>query len=294
MANLKLNQFGLQRVLINGFPVDATVSESHDHAAEVSEYPRESGTVSSDHVRIKPLKITIEGIVSDCPLGDLATDPSRVGIAVMTQQAYSNLLLTFATTEPIDIVTSLQTYKSMVLDGLSIPRESGEPFQLHFKATFTQVTIVTNNRSTIRTATPAGQKRTALGERLAKLGLSDVNVVSTSHVANAAAFGSQLILTGPGPSGDGSASDQHYLFLPGIMPNADGHVDSTGYHSFYAYGSQYDPKTGFWTNGRGSVTNVMPFTGVEGQNQRTSAQQKLFLGTDTKSADTLIREGALF
>ena len=53
MANI--NRFGLQVASIAGFPIDATVTETHDLESEVTEYPTEKGSDITDHVRNKPI-----------------------------------------------------------------------------------------------------------------------------------------------------------------------------------------------------------------------------------------------
>ena len=166
---LVANVTGLMPVQIDGFPVDASLSESHDYDDEVTQFPVEKGSDITDNKRKRPLKVTIEGLVTDTPLGQFARHSTRQS-GLPTDTARAKLLAVRDADEPIIIVTSLDLYKNMLLTSLSFPREGGEPHQLHFKVEFVQVTFITNNRTTVRTATPGGKPKDPFGALLAKLG----------------------------------------------------------------------------------------------------------------------------
>lgn len=149
-----VNQFGLDTVLIDGYPIDAVVSEKHDFESEVTEYPVEKGADITDHVRPKPFKVSLDCFVSDAPFGAIAQHQTRQN-GTPSLDAYGRLMQLRDDPEPITIVTSLHSYSDMVLQSVSFPRESGEPVGLHFTCTFVKVLLVQNIRVSVASAVSA-------------------------------------------------------------------------------------------------------------------------------------------
>ena len=148
----------LQLVLIDGYPIDVSLSETHDFESEVTEYPVESGSNVADNIRNKPIIVTMEGIVSNTPIGVLDSQTSTSAIARSSgifpaDDAYKRLLTIRDNRQPITISTSLDVFDNMVLQSLSVPRASGGADALHFTAKFIQITMVQNIR-TVRVSTP--------------------------------------------------------------------------------------------------------------------------------------------
>jgi hypothetical protein len=152
-------------VLIDGYPIDATLSEDHDHDADVTDHPVESGAAITDHVRIRPLVVSLEGIVSDSPIGDVAFE--REEGAAHSADAYAVLLSILESREPVSIRTSLATYHNMILQRLSVPRSVDTGKSLRFRATFRQLILVTNARTTVKVAAPRLAKKSRRGNKAA-------------------------------------------------------------------------------------------------------------------------------
>lgn len=148
--------------------IDCILSDTHEFESEVTQYPVESGSNIVDNVRPKPIKITMEGIVSSSPIGSIATQRSSNSIDDPIEYAYEFLMKIRDTRLPVTIRTSLSTYFNMVMENLSIARSSATADVLRFTATFLQITTVSNKRSTIRTATPSGQGQTKTSKPLDK------------------------------------------------------------------------------------------------------------------------------
>lgn len=243
-------------IIIDGYPIDATLSEAHDFPAEVTSYPREKGADATDHVRLKPLKITLDCVVSDHPIGGIAQHDTRNKDPGLPSSAiYKRMLNLRDTAKPITISTSLDEYENMVLETLGIPRESGEPLQLHFKATFVQATIIENRRTTVRVATPSGNGPAHLGQLLSKIGSHRIMVWSSgpqspTYKEDFQRYGGTVVLTE-------SNGTRRYQFVPDALnrsfKNADGWVDKDGYHPFT---QTYSPDTGAWVNKQGQITKI--------------------------------------
>jgi hypothetical protein len=162
---------------IGGYVVDAALSEDHNFDSEVTSFPVERGANISDHIRQLPKSVTIEGIVSDTPIGRAGV--VRSGVAALQEEgvieavpfsaeALDTLLSIQARGEPVTITTSLRIYENMALEKLSVPRDQSTGGALRFNATFTEIRIVENRRTRVRTATPGSKSKSRSGNKPAK------------------------------------------------------------------------------------------------------------------------------
>lgn len=150
-------------ITINGFAIDASLSEDHTFDNEITEYPIEDGSVITDHVRRKPTQVVIEGLVSDTPLETIAA--LREAGTKPSADALQELLGISDDGEPVTIETSLQTYTQMMLLSLVIPRDSMTVNSLRFRATFKEILLVTNERTTVEVSIPRAQNKANKGNK---------------------------------------------------------------------------------------------------------------------------------
>jgi hypothetical protein len=134
-------------ITIDGYIIDVAVREDHSFDNEVTEHPVEVGSDIVDHVRAKPIMLTLEGIVSDTPIGGVADLRSETTLP--SREAFERLLAIRNARLPVTISTSLRVYTDMVLEALSTPREAKTGDALVFTARFRQVRIIENVRSTV-------------------------------------------------------------------------------------------------------------------------------------------------
>ncbi len=158
-------------ITIGGYRIDATLTEDHQFESEVTEYPVESGSAVTDNVRLKPIVVMLEGVVSDTPIGVIATARANQTAApdaelafLPSDDALAMLLAIRDAREPVSIESSLKTFDDMVMTNLSVPRDSETGHALRFSATFQQLKVVTNLRTTVQLARPTG-----LGNRVPKV-----------------------------------------------------------------------------------------------------------------------------
>lgn len=160
-------------LIIDGYEIDIAETEEHAFENEITEHPVESGSDITDHVRARAIVLTVEGIVSDTPLEALArrrNELTTVGgeaYAKPSEEAFARLLEINDTREPITIETSLRVYTNMVLERLNAPRNAGTGDALRFSATFRQIRLVTNERTTILVSVPRGKKKVNRGQAFA-------------------------------------------------------------------------------------------------------------------------------
>lgn len=165
-------------ITIGDLIVDAAITEEHAYEADVTRYPVEDGSDISDNVRNQPVRLTIEGLISDTPLGRAAIvrDIEIEGVdgasastdqSLPSSAALDVLLSIRDQREPVSITTSLKLYDNMVLTSLNLPRDAETGGALKFTAMFEQITIVQNKRVRVRT-TPAGARRRSKGTQLSR------------------------------------------------------------------------------------------------------------------------------
>ena len=70
---------------------DLAFSYGAEHSSEVTTHPVEAGANIADHVRVKPLQIKLEVLVTNSPIADLP-DGSRQGKVVSTTLSYPTTL----------------------------------------------------------------------------------------------------------------------------------------------------------------------------------------------------------
>lgn len=143
-------------ILISGFVIDAALSEEHASEADVTEFPVEDGSTFTDNVRIKPRRYRMNGIVTDTPLDDgfrsIESDGSTIVITSSKPSAQAKKALDdiFEAKLPITIVTSLATYKNMVMQSLVFGQDGDTGDALPFSASFTQINVVQNVRRSVK------------------------------------------------------------------------------------------------------------------------------------------------
>lgn len=149
-------------ITIDGFVLDTAESETHSFDNEVTEHPVEKGADMADHIRARPDVVTVNGIVTDSPIG--AITPTQT---LRSTDALAKLKQLRDSRNPITIETSLGTYTGMVLEQLNIPRDASVGYALRFSATFRRVFLVTNERTVVRVATdtPGVSKKRQLGHK---------------------------------------------------------------------------------------------------------------------------------
>ena len=153
-------------IRIDGFLIDASVRDEDRMSADVTEYPVENGSAVSDLVGNRQRTLSIEGIVSDTPIGVVAAE--RSATTLPSDEAVKHLESVFEAGEPITVETSRKIYTDMVLESLAIPREPGTGRALAFVADFRKIRIVDLQRVRVRVAVPAAQKRRGAGNRDSK------------------------------------------------------------------------------------------------------------------------------
>ena len=128
---------------------DASVSESHNDEAEVTEHPIEDGSNVSDHFRKMPVYLTLEGMITNTPVVFLASftpnSPIIVGDTKPTldrvETAYAKLREFQTAGVLVDVITSLRSYWNMALLSINVVRDASTGNALRVSMTLREVKI---------------------------------------------------------------------------------------------------------------------------------------------------------
>lgn len=148
-------------VFIDGYEVDVAISENHQYDSDITSDPVEVGSDITDHQRLLPDMVTMTGLVSDTPFGDLADRRLSEGVPSVFALGFFRTLRDARV--PVTIETSLRVYDNMLMKTLTVPRNARTGNALAFTAVFKQVVLVTNERTTIRVKLPRAKKTKSLG-----------------------------------------------------------------------------------------------------------------------------------
>lgn len=171
-------------VLIDGFLIDVAIQEVHEYPSEVTSHPVEDGADVTDHIRNRPITVSLQGVVSDTPIGSVANE--READSLPSDDALAKLEQVRAAREPVTITSSLGSFQNMALQTLSVPTNASTGDALRFRAVFTQIELVTNERTTIRVEPARAQKKRRRGRKPTKNATQpDVAPVSTKSSKNA-------------------------------------------------------------------------------------------------------------
>ena len=112
--------------------LDVTMIENHTFNSRATNFPVETGGDVTDHIINDPDILTLEGIVSDTPLGMFSFFTRSIA-------AFNRLVDMHEKREPVTVVTGLKVYENMVMTLLDVPRDINTGQSLRFNLTFKKI-----------------------------------------------------------------------------------------------------------------------------------------------------------
>lgn len=144
------------------FYLDCLISDDHSFENEVTEFPAETGSDFSDNIRNKPIEVTLTFLVSNTPIGWIATQ--RDSVSEPVSDVHGHMMKIFLDRKPVSLISSIGMFQMMALKSLSVPRSAENNRETYYAtATFVQFQTVTNARA-LRTATPMGAPKTTMNK----------------------------------------------------------------------------------------------------------------------------------
>ncbi len=132
---------------------DATLTEDHSMSARLTDHPVETGTQITDHYRLMPKSITVNGIVSNNNLPGLLPVPGAAAVAGIISSidsritqgranaAYDKIEKSMKKGELLNVLTTLKEYKNMLITSVSVRRDSNNGNVLNSVITLREVKL---------------------------------------------------------------------------------------------------------------------------------------------------------
>jgi len=197
--------------------LDITVNEDHQYSNTVTSFPVENGSEVTDHVRQEPEVLSLDGVVSKAPVQFLGGVRKLANFILgkgegndRVQAAFESLLRDAGydfpeqqgselrarnVVKPIDIVTGLRAYNSMILTRLNFRRDKNTGEALRFSMSAKKVKFV-ESPFEINTFTSdrlsgkvAGNKQSSSNKKdVGNQGTEEVELESTANAVFEAIF----------------------------------------------------------------------------------------------------------
>lgn len=139
--------------------IDGTHMETIDYSSEITNHPVEGGYSIADHIYRNPLKVKIEGSITDASVDIVGTAKDFVnlfdgnllnnvidkfrGKGSKSTAAYELLKDMHVNKAVFTVVNYLDTFDNMVIETLTFPRDNTIGNRLFFEATLKQITLAT-------------------------------------------------------------------------------------------------------------------------------------------------------
>ncbi len=129
--------------------LDCTDSETYDHDSVVTEHPVEGGQNITDHVRVLPIKLAIDGFITNHAI-------SRTFVNLdftRAEDCYTLLRDWQNTAQRLKIVTGLDEFDDLILKSFTVTRDKETGNALPVRLNFQEIQIVDSQLSTAKTPT---------------------------------------------------------------------------------------------------------------------------------------------
>lgn len=140
-------------VRIDTIELDAAITEKHSAKVEITKHPIEEGANPTDHARLLPLAIMVEGFLTNTPLGaverafrgvtnDPRTSTGARGAAGPAQQAMAELEKMRVDKKVVSVVSDFRSYDGMLITSIEVPRDAKTGEAIRFTITLEEIRIV--------------------------------------------------------------------------------------------------------------------------------------------------------
>ena len=146
--------------------IDCTLKETIKQSSEVTEHPIESKTAISDHIFKNPLRVSIEGYITDSPIKIMGlfetplqnNSPAKllnsfrsfvpfVDTEKPSRQAYKLLQSIWKERQLINLVTKMEAFNDMCIESLEFSSDEDTGGRLQFTAELVQI-VYSNVKTT--------------------------------------------------------------------------------------------------------------------------------------------------
>lgn len=172
--------------------IDCSHSEIIEYNQTITDHPVENGESITDHVYNNPLRVKVQGTITDTPIDIIGTVRNVAGLfngnvlnniketylgkgrkQTTAYEALKDLATSNAT---LTLVNYLDTFENMVIESLSFPRDGETGARLYFEATLKQVTF-----ANVALVTISSKTRDLVNKKV-KLGTQTTKEVPTAQM----------------------------------------------------------------------------------------------------------------
>lgn len=195
--------FERQKTTVGDLVIDASLKEDIIITSNVTEHPVENGTAISDHIFKQPIKLQIEGYITDSPnivLGVINLPlvknsaqslidnfknllPFNTG-DTPSQQAYSVIMQMWKERALITIVTQLEVFDNMVIENVNFTKDAQSVHRLVFSMQCKQVAFVDTATSTITPRNIINKNITAVNSKKLDVGIVEKPTSIAKSIVN--------------------------------------------------------------------------------------------------------------
>ncbi len=166
---------------IGDIEFDVLLSEKTSEQVQTTEHPVETGTDPTDHARILPIRLTLEGVLTNTPTVTADRDArGRAPIEANTgyaQRKYDELLK-LKSGQALLIVTPARTYRNMQINEVSRTRDSKLGTDtIQFTVQLKEIVFVSTGTTRLQPKTSVSNKVTGNKKQSKKAATSEPNDV---------------------------------------------------------------------------------------------------------------------
>lgn len=177
---------------VAGISIDATLQETHSSSCTIARDPVEDGSNITDHVEMDPVKLTLECVISDTPLGYLIVGNIQntirsaqelFGKETRSHGKWNDLRKLQESRTPFTVVTGLKRYTNMLITNLSLPITAQDGNSIHFTIDMEQIRIVKSKTGDLNlsdSVSDIGAGKKDFGQRVTDVVPASSNLSSSS------------------------------------------------------------------------------------------------------------------
>lgn len=147
---------------IGGIVIDGIISEITVRTMRMTTNPVEDGNTISDHIVKEPMQYTLEGAITDTPMGLAGIQSAVTGVKdsvsglfgasedsgqTRSQNVYFALVNLLESRGLLKVDTSLKTYDNLVFETITVNQDKTNSRAVFFTATFKQALITVSSSS---------------------------------------------------------------------------------------------------------------------------------------------------
>lgn len=140
-------------VRIDTIELDAAITEKHSAKVEITKHPIEEGANPTDHARLLPYAISVDGLLTNTPLGaelrasrgvtsDRTTSTGAFGAAGPAQRSMAALEKIRTDRRAVTVVSGFRTYQNMMILSIEVPIDAKTGEAIRFSISMEEIRFV--------------------------------------------------------------------------------------------------------------------------------------------------------